>query len=519
MKKVLIPTKLDAQASRILSERGYEVVQEPKTPILDLAKAHPDAHALIVRSEKVTAEVIDALPSLKAVVRAGAGFDNIDGKYARAKGIDVMNTPGANSNAVAEEVVALILADIRHVVRADETTRRGEWEKAKLMGRELTGKTVGIVGLGHIGRLVAKRISGFECRVLGYDPLVPPQKAKEFGIEPADVETIFRESDFITLHIPQNAETKGFVGRKLLALMKNDATLVNCARAGIVDEDAIREAKGLKAIRFLNDVYPKDAEGPKSVADIADLMMPHLGASTVEANRNAAIRAAEELADLDEKGVSPFVVNRDMPAGLDAGFRDLAFTLARLSRAMLGPDKSVSSIEVSCYGRLEPFANWLSLAFLNGLWDDIDRSSDFKAVVSDLESRGVSFRVRQSDPAKKYENSMTVDVTAGDAKASVRGTVGEGVQMVARMDEFNHLYWTPTANAVFFEYNDRPGVIAAIADVLHREDVNIEDMRNPHNPSTGRSLALLSVNKPVDAAVVEKIAAQISAHRSGILAQ
>ena len=518
MKKVLIPTKLDAQASRILSERGYEVVQEPKTPILDLAKAHPDAHALIVRSEKVTAEVIDALPSLKAVVRAGAGFDNIDGKYARAKGIDVMNTPGANSNAVAEEVVALILADIRHVVRADETTRRGEWEKAKLMGRELTGKTVGIVGLGHIGRLVAKRISGFECRVLGYDPLVPPQKAKEFGIEPADVETIFRESDFITLHIPQNAETKGFVGKKLLALMKNDATLVNCARAGIVDEDAIREAKGLKAIRFLNDVYPKDAEGPKSVADIADLMMPHLGASTVEANRNAAIRAAEELADLDEKGISPFVVNRDVPAGLDASFRDLAFTLARLSRAMLGEGKSVSSIEVSCYGKLEPFAKWLSIAILNGIWDDIDRSSDFKAVVADLESRGVSFKVREADASKKYESSMTVDVSAGSAKASVRGTVGEGVQMVARIDEFNHLYWAPTPNAVFFEYEDRPGVIGAIGEALHQADVNIEDMRNPHNPATGRSLALLSVNKPVPAAVVSGIASRIAAQRAGALA-
>ena len=518
MKKVLIPTKLDALASKILSDRGYSVVQEPKTPILDLAKANPDAHAVIVRSEKVTAEVIDALPALKAVVRAGAGFDNIDCKYARSQGIDVMNTPGANSNAVAEEVVALILADIRHVVRADATTRRGEWEKAKLMGRELAGKTVGIVGLGHIGRLVAKRISGFECRVLGYDPLVPAEKAKEFGIEPADVETIFRESDFITLHIPQNAETKGFVGKKLLALMKNDATLVNCARAGIVDEDAIREAKGLKAIRFLNDVYPKDAEGPKSVADIADLMMPHLGASTVEANRNAAIRAAEELADLDEKGVSPFVVNRDMPAGLDASYCDLAFTLARLCRAILGAEKPARRIEVSCYGRLQPYSRWLSLSFLNGLWSDIDRASDFKAVLADLEGRGVKFEVREADASKKYENSMTVDVATDGAAVSVRGTVGEGVKMVARIDEFNHLYWTPTPNAVFFEYDDRPGVIAAIGDALHKADVNIEDMRNPHNPETGHSMALLSTNKPVDPDLVASVAASIKAIKSGVLA-
>ena len=518
MKKVLIPTKLDALAAKILSEHGYQVVQEPKTPILDLAKANPDAHAVIVRSEKVTAEVLDVLPHLKAVVRAGAGFDNIDGKYARQKGVDVMNTPGANSNAVAEEVVALILADIRHVVRADETTRRGEWEKAKLMGRELTGKTVGIVGLGHIGRLVAKRISGFECRVLGYDPLVPAEKAKEFGIEPADVETIFRESDFITLHIPQNAETKGFVNKRLLALMKNDATLVNCARAGIVDEDAIREAKGLKSIRFLNDVYPKDAEGPKSVADIADLMMPHLGASTVEANRNAAIRAAEELVDLDEKGVSPFVVNRDMPAGLDASYCDLAFTLARVCRAILGAEHPLRRIEASCYGRLQPYSKWLSLSFLNGLWADIDRSSDFKTVLADLETRGVAFKVRDADPTKKYENSMTVDVASEGAAVSLRGTVGEGVKMVSRIDEFNHLYWTPTPYAVFFEYDDRPGVIGAIGEALHKADINIEDMRNPHNPETGRSMALLSVNKPVPNEVVASISATIGSIKSGALA-
>ena len=488
MKKVLIPTKLDSLATKILADHGgYEVVQEPKTPVLDLAKAHPDAHALIVRSEKVTAEVIDALPNLKAVVRAGAGFDNIDGKYARSKGIDVMNTPGANSNAVAEEVVALILADLRHVVRADETTRRGEWEKAKLMGRELTGKTVGIVGLGHIGRLVAKRISGFECRVLGYDPLVPPEKAKEFGIEPADVETIFRESDFITLHIPQNAETKGFVGKRLLAL-------------------------------FLNDVYPKDAEGPKTVADIADLMMPHLGASTVEANRNAAVRAAEELVDLDEKGVSPFVVNRDMPAGLDASYCDLAFMIARVARAILGPEKPLSRIEVSCYGKLEPYAKWLSLSLLNGIWDDINRSSDFKTVIADLEGRGVAFKVREADASKKYENSMTVDLAAGAAQVSVRGTVGEGVKMIARIDEFNHLYWTPTRNAVFFEYDDRPGVIGAIGDALHKADVNIEDMRNPHNPATGHSMAMLSTNKPVAPELVASIAKTIKSFKSSALA-
>lgn len=516
MKKVLIPTKLDSTASKILQDNGYTVVQDPKTPILDLAKANPDAHGLIVRSEKVTAEVIDALPSLRVVVRAGAGFDNIDGKYARTKGIDVMNTPGANSNAVAEEVIALILADCRHIVRADETTRAGQWEKSKLMGRELTGKTVGIIGLGNIGRLVAKRLSGFECRILGFDPLVPADRVKDFGIEPSDVRTIFAESDFVTLHIPQNNETKGFVNKDLLQLMKNDATLINCARAGIVNEDDIRAARQVKSIRFLNDVYPKDAEGPKSVADIADLMMPHLGASTVEANRNAAIRAAEELVDLDEKGVSPFIVNRDIPQGLDASYCGLAYTLAQLSRALLGKDRPLSRIEISCYGTLAPFSQWLTLSLLNGIWEDIDRTTDCKAALKGLEEKGIVFKVREPDPAKHYDASMTVDLISRDNAGtetcvSVRGTVGENLTMIARIDEFNHLYWVPAGHAVVFEYKDRPGVIAAISKALASADVNIEDMRNPHNPSTGNSLALLAINKPVSEELVSKIAGEIQA--------
>ena len=310
MKKVLIPTKLDAVASEILKRHGgYAVVQDAKTPLPELAAAHPDAYAIIVRSEKVTPEIMDLLPRLKVVVRAGAGYDNIDVKAARKRGIDVMNTPGANANAVAEEVVALMLADARHIIAADASTRAGGWEKNKFMGREVTGKTVGIVGLGNIGRLVAKRLEGFECRILGYDPLIPVDRADQLGIQSADLETIFREADYVTLHIPENSETRGCVGEKLLGLMKPGATLVNCARAGIVDEAALRAAKAAKGIRFLNDVYPKDAEGPKSVADIADILMPHLGASTVEANENAARRAAEELIDLDEKGVTSFIVN------------------------------------------------------------------------------------------------------------------------------------------------------------------------------------------------------------------
>ena len=309
-RKVLIPTKLDGVVKAILSENGFTAVQEPETPVLDLAKANSDASAIIVRSEKVTPEVMDALPELKLVVRAGAGFDNIDIRYARSKGIDVMNTPGANSNAVAEEVVAMVLAAYRKVIPADTTTRAGLWEKKNYMGREITGKTVGILGLGNIGRLLVKRLSGFEVKVLGFDPILSNEQAEAMGVKLCTVEEIFAEADIISLHIPENDKTRGMVNEKLVGSMKKGAVLVNCARAGIIDENAIRALKAEKELLFCNDVYPKDAAGDKSVKDIADVMLPHLGANTKEANFQAAKRAAEETVAYFLNGDTSCVVNK-----------------------------------------------------------------------------------------------------------------------------------------------------------------------------------------------------------------
>lgn len=309
MKKVLIPTKLDKEVAKILGNAGFEVVQNPEKAVIDLASENTDAEVIIVRSEKVTPEVMDKLPSLRLVVRAGAGFDNIDTKYARSKNVDVMNTPGANSNAVAEEVVALALAAYRRVVPADASTREGKWEKSKFMGREITGKTVGILGLGHIGRLLVKRLSGFEVKVLAFDPVLSPEKAAELGVTLTSVEEIFSRADIISLHIPENDATRGMVNAKLLSLVKKGVMLINCARAGIVDEEAIRAVKAEKEMLYCNDVYKKDAEGEKSVADIADVMLPHLGASTKEANFMAAKKAADQTVAYYENGDKSCVVN------------------------------------------------------------------------------------------------------------------------------------------------------------------------------------------------------------------
>ncbi len=517
MKKVLIPTKLNAVARETLKQHGdYTVVQDDSVDLTTLASQHPDTYALFVRSEKVTPEIIDAMPALKVVIRAGAGYNTIDTKYARLKGIDVMNTPGANANAVAEEVVALMLADARHIIPSDASTRSGKWEKKDFMGKEITGKTVGIVGFGAIGQLVAKRLSGFEVKVLAYDPFLSAERARDLGAESADLDEIFAQCDYISLHMPENDETRGIINKSLFSRMKNGATIINCARAGILNEDDLRDLKADKELRFLNDVYDKDAAGDKSVTDIADIMLPHLGASTSEANYNAALRSATQLVGYDDKGIASYVVNRDVPEGLDKAYSELAFALAHTCRGIAGGNKQMKLIETSFYGDLAKYGDWLLVQIVAALSDDFDRTLGYDAALEYLKEMGVEYFNRETDTSKGYGNSITVDVTTSvDAahfqRISVRGTVAESNMMISRINDFDKLYFEPIGSAVLFIYEDRPGVIGQIGKALADAGINIADMRNPHDSSGKNSLALLRTNESVDCSVIADIAEKINA--------
>ena len=520
MKKVLIPTKLNAVVKELLDANGhYTVVMEETTDLAGLVARHPDTYAMIVRSEKITKDIIDALPALRVIVRAGSGYDTIDSKYARKRNIDVMTTPGANANAVAEEVVALMLADARHLIKADASCRAGQWEKKAFMGREVSGKVVGIVGLGAIGQLVAKRLSGFECQLIGYDPVISKDRADQLGIELVDLPTLFARADYVTLHIPENNETRGLVNADLLGRMKKGATLINCARCGVVNENDLRALKAEKGIRFLNDVYPKDAEGPKSVADIADIMLPHLGASTKEANTKAAALAAQELIEFDEKGISTYIVNRDIPPGLDEAYGELAYTLAKLGRAFLGRDANLKLIETSFYGTLKPYAQWLLVPVVAALNEEFDRSMNFVAARKYLADMGVDYNDRETDERKGFESSITLDLTGGVEKdamrtVSIRGTVTENTLMISRINDFKNLYFVPQGHNVVFTYKDRPGVLGCIGAALAEAGINIDDVRNPHDVKGEESIAILKVNQPVPADLIRKIAGEIGAHCS-----
>jgi len=515
MKHVLIPTKLDSIVRELLVDKGFSVAQNSDSTLAELAAKHPQTEALLVRSEKVNAAIIDALPKLKVIIRAGAGYDTIDVKHARRRGVDVMNTPGANANAVAEEVVAMVLADYRHIVAADATTRQGLWEKNKYMGRELAHKTVGIVGLGNIGQLLAKRLQGFEVKVLAHDPVISATRADDLGARLVDLPTLFREADIISLHLPENEATRGLINRELLNYLKPGATIVNCARAGIIVEDDLRQAKATKSLRFLNDVYAADTAGAKSITDIADLMLPHLGASTHEANYNAARRAAEQLIAYVERGVTRYVVNRGVPEGLDEAYQQLAYMVALLARHYVGTEQSLRRVECSFYGDLHQYGKWFLAPITAGLSAEFDPMEDPQAAEDYLQNMGISFETRAVSNQKGYGNSLTVDLFVGNRaiqEISVRGTITEGNLMISRINDFDKLYFEPRGHSLIAVYRDRPGVLATITRVLAGDNINIDDIRSPHDSRTAEfSMAVLKVNKPVPTATVHALKAEINA--------
>lgn len=515
MKKVLIPTKLDTVAAKMLAAQSFDVVQDAETPIDVQAAANADAEILVVRSEKVTPAVIDALPKLKIVVRAGAGFDNIDIAYAREKNIDVMNTPGANANGVAEEVVAMILAVFRHIVPADVSTRAGRWEKKKFMGRELTKKTVGIVGLGNIGRLLAKRLQGFEPTLIGYDHFLAKQRAINIGVKPVPLEQIFEESDIISLHVPGGASTQKLVNAELISKMKDGALLINCSRYGVVDEEALAAAKAAgKKIFYATDVHPKDAEGEKPSAPVADLILPHLGANTKEANFNAAKRAAEEIIAYFDNGDTSCVVNAETPVGLNPMQLRLAKMLAVIAR-YIGENKPIRRVECTFSGSLRSFRKWFVPQILEGLLPEAEKRLMPPAAEISLREHGIGYAALEPLDGNVEEDSIHLAVmTERDgrsATASVRGIVAEDVPIVSSINGFKSLYFDLRGHLLFVRYTDRPGVLARIASVLGDAEINIENIAAPIDHSVGETLAVIKTNKPVSTAQVSAITTLIKA--------
>src|SRR6516164_8559375 len=313
MPRVLISDKLESPGLDLLRQAGIELDERHGLKGADLQEAIRAADGVIVRSgTRITAELLENPGKLRAVVRAGVGVDNIDVAAATRRGIVVMNTPGGNTVSTAEHTITMLLALARHIPAADGSIRQGKWERGKFVGTQLAGKTLGVVGLGRIGREVARRAAGLDMKVVGFDPFLAPDRAAQLGIESVgDLDQLLPRCDYLTVHTPLTEETRDLIGAAQLARMKRGARILNCARGGIINEDALAAAlqSGHVAGAAL-DVFRQEPPGDNALIKLANVVItPHLGASTIEAQESVALEAAQLLIDFLLRGVVGFAVN------------------------------------------------------------------------------------------------------------------------------------------------------------------------------------------------------------------
>jgi D-3-phosphoglycerate dehydrogenase len=484
-----------------------------------LLAALPEADAVLIRSAtQMDPEAIAAGTKLKVIARAGVGLDNVDVKAATQAGVMVVNAPTSNIVSAAELAVALLLSVARNVVPANIALKNGEWKRSKYNGVELSEKTVGIVGLGRIGVLVAQRLSAFGVKLIAYDPYVQPARAAQIGVRLVPLDELMRESDFITVHLPKTPETAGLIGEEQLKLAKPTMYLINAARGGIVDEDALFRAisDGRVAGAGL-DVYAKEPCTDSPLFALESVVAtPHLGASTDEAQEKAGISVAKSVRLALGGELVPDAVN--VQGGVLAEpIRPLVPIAERLGVIASGlADGAVQRIDVEVRGEVADLdVRVLELAALKGLLQGLvhDPVSYVNAPVL-AQQRGVEVALTTDRESDDHRNLLRVRLTLSDgAWVSVAGTVA-GPKDVAKLVEIDNFdVDVPISeHMVFFRYHDRPGIVGTVGRILGEADINIGGMQVSREESGEHAVIVLTVDSAVPSDVLERIVSEIGAH-------
>jgi len=484
-----------------------------------LLAAVADADALLVRSAtKVDAEVLAAASKLRVVARAGVGLDNVDVPSATQAGVMVVNAPTSNIVSAAELAVGLMLAAARNVAPANAALKAGKWQRSQYSGIEVFGKTVGVVGLGRIGVLVTQRLQAFGTEVVAYDPYVSPSRAAQLGVRLVELDELLRISDFITVHLPKTAETVGMIGRAALDKVKHGVVIVNAARGGIVDEEALAEALADgRVVAAGIDVYAVEpcTDSPLFAFDQV-VATPHLGASTEEAQEKAGIAVARSVRLALEGELVPDAVNVDGGV-IDEEVRPylgLAETLGRVVTGLAG--EACQGLTVEVRGEIATLpVTVLQLAALKGAFDAItdDQVSYVNAPVLAAE-RGMLVELVVATESPDHRNLITVRGALGDGRTvSVSGTLS-GPKDTAKLVEVDgyDVDLRPSPYFAFFRYHDRPGVVGEVGHILGEHGINIAGMQVSRDVAGGHALIALTVDHPLPADVVDQIVASIGAH-------
>jgi D-3-phosphoglycerate dehydrogenase len=522
---VLIAEELAPAAIDVLAH-DFDVRHVDGTDRAALLTALAEADAVIVRSAtQIDKEAIAAAPRLKVVARAGVGLDNIEVPAATARGVMVVNAPTSNIVSAAEQAVALLLAVARNTAAASSALKAGEWKRSKYTGVEVQGKTVGVVGLGRIGVLFAQRIAAFGTRLIAYDPYVQAARAAQLGVRLVGLEELLRESDFISIHLPKTPETVGLIGAKELQLVKPGVRIINAARGGLIDEQALADAIAEGRVAGAGiDVYAKEPCTASPLFEQDNVVAtPHLGASTHEAQDKAGLAVARSVKLALEGEFVPDAVNVQAGGIVAEDVRPLlplAEKLGRVFTAVAGGIASAVSVEVSG----EIVANDVSvlkLAATKGLFASVVEEQVTYVNAPHLAAgRGVEVTLTTSPETIDHPNLVAVRGAKADGRViSVSGTYVPGARTAARLTELDGFPLELDADGVllFFRYSDRPGVVGAIGTLLGEAGVNIAAMQVARRKAGGEALMTLTVDTPVAPALLAKAADAVGATASAFV--
>jgi D-3-phosphoglycerate dehydrogenase len=496
----------------------FEVRNVDGTDRVALLEALATADAILVRSAtQVDAEAIAAAPRLKVVARAGVGLDNVDIKAATAAGVMVVNAPTSNVISAAELAIGQMFALARHIPDANASLKAGEWKRSKFTGVEFFEKTIGIVGLGRIGALVAERLAGFGVNIIGYDPYVTPARAEQLGVKLATLEEVMAQSDFITIHIPKTPETTGMIGEAQFAIAKPNLRIVNCSRGGIIDESALYAALKTGRIAAAGlDVFVSEPPTGSPLLELSNIVVtPHLGASTDEAQEKAGISVAKSVRLALAGDLVPDAVN--VAGGvIDSSVKPGIALMENLGQILFGiSGGSVAAIEVEVRGEIAAHdVSVLKLAGLKGFFQNaVTEQVSYVNAPLLAQARGVDVKLTVDTNSDEYRNVTTIKATLSDGTtASVSGTV-IGPKLHQKIVNINgyDVELAMAEHLVLMVYTDRPGIVAIYGKAFADNNVNIAGMQIARNAKGGRALSVITVDSKVAPEVLEQVRVAIEA--------
>ena len=512
MPKVLISDELSPVVTEVFAERGLESDLKPGLGQAELLSIIGGYDGLAVRSAtKVTAELIAAANGLKVIGRAGIGVDNIDVPAATAKGIVVMNTPFGNSITTAEHTIAMMFAAARHITAADRSTQAGRWEKNRFMGAELYGKTLGLIGCGNIGSIVAERALGLKMKVVTYDPYLTSERAVELGVEKVALETLLSRADIVTLHVPMTESTRNILSAENLAKTKPGVIVINVARGGLVDEAALRELLDnghAGAAAF--DVFSVEPAKENVLFGAPNFIAtPHLGASTAEAQENVARQVAEQMSDYLLTGAVMNALNMPSITAEEAPrlkpFVELAEKLGMFAGQIV--DAGLEAIEIELEGHVTALnTKPLICAALTGILRPQLQDVNMVSAPAVVRERGIALMESKRDTSPVYDSLIRIKVQTGGRWRRLAGAVVGGAPKIVEVKDMAlHADFQPVM--LFTNNEDSPGFVGALGTMLGNAGINIATLHLGRERARREAIAIVGVDEVVPEALIAELRA------------